>query len=42
MMRDFLEILFGLMLSLVAAAVAMGLTVVPWALGLAWMLGWLS
>lgn len=41
-MSEFLEILTGLALALLMSALMLGLTIVPWALGLAWMLGWLS
>jgi hypothetical protein len=40
-MTDLLEALFALVLGIAALALVVGLTVLPWALGCAYMLGWL-
>ena len=40
-MRDLLEALFALVLGIAVIALVIGLTVLPWALGCAYMLGWL-
>jgi|LauGreDrversion4_2_1035121.scaffolds.fasta_scaffold19135_9 hypothetical protein len=41
-MRDLLEALFALVLGIAGIALVIGLTVLPWALGCAYMLGWLQ
>jgi hypothetical protein len=41
-MSDLLEALFALVLGIAGIALAIGLTVLPWALGCAYMLGWLQ
>jgi hypothetical protein len=41
-MRDLLEALFALVLGIAGIALVTGLTVLPWALGCAYMLGWLQ
>ena len=40
-MRDLLEALFAFVLGIAGIALVIGLTVLPWALGRAYMLGWL-
>ena len=40
-MKDLLEAVFALAVGLVATALVVSVTVLPWGLGLAYMLGWL-
>jgi hypothetical protein len=40
-MKDLLEALFAFAFGLVATALVVSVTVLPWALGVAYMLGWL-
>jgi len=40
-MRNLLEALFALVLGIAGIALVIGLTALPWALGCAYMLGWL-
>jgi hypothetical protein len=41
-MKDLLEAILALVLGLAGIALVIGLTVLPWALGCAYMLGWLQ
>jgi hypothetical protein len=41
-MSDLLEALFAFVFGVVALALVFSLTVLPWALGCAYMLGWLK
>jgi hypothetical protein len=40
-MSDLLEALFAFVFGMVALALVFGVTALPWALGCAYMLGWL-
>jgi hypothetical protein len=41
-MRDLLETTFALVLGIAGMALVISFTVLPWALGCAYMLGWLQ